>query len=124
MLQRVLVMDDDGDRIVQFTRALAKPGVSYGVARTAKDATHMLKTQHWDVVFLDHDLGLTPTRDPGDGTQVAKFIVNLARRNGRFRRTKFYIHSINYPRNRWMTRKLADAGLRVRSVPFVWERIR
>jgi hypothetical protein len=84
---------------------------------------HMLKTQHWDVVFLDHDLGLTPTRDPGDGTQVTKFIVRQARR-GRFARTKFYIHSINYPRNRWMTQTLARAGLQVRSVPFVWERIR
>ena len=122
MLQRVLVMDDDSDRIVQFTRALSKPGVSYGVARTARDAMHMLKTQHWDVVFLDHDLGLTPVSDPGDGTQVAKFIVRLARR-GRFQRTKFYVHSINEPRNRWMTAALADAGLHVRSAPFVWERI-
>jgi CheY-like chemotaxis protein len=123
MLQRVLVLDDDGERIVAFTRALSKPGVNFGVARTAQDAMHMLKTQHWDIVFLDHDLGLTPTKDPGDGTQVVKFIVKLAR-HGRFRKTKFYIHSINMPRNQWMTQTLVDAGLRVRSAPFVWERIR
>ena len=117
-------MDDDGERIKAFTRALSRPGVSYGVSRTAKDAMHMLKTQHWDVVFLDHDLGLTPTRDPGDGSQVAKFIVRLARRNGRFRGTRFYIHSINPDGNRFMTHTLGRAGLHVQSVPFVWERIR
>lgn len=122
MLQRVLVLDDDRGRIVQFTRALSKPGVSYSVARTAWDAIHMLKNQHWDIVFLDHDLGLAPTENPGDGTEVTKYLVRAARR-GRFRNTKFYVHSINQPRNVWMTSALCAAGLFAESVPFVWERI-
>lgn len=124
MLQRVLVLDDDGDRLKSFTRVLSKPGVTYAVARTAQDAIHMLRSQHWDVVFLDHDLGLTPVADPGDGTQVTREIVRLAKRRGRFRNTKFYVHSINTAENPRMTARLQRAGLHAQSVPFVWERIR
>lgn len=116
-------MDDDPDRLRAFSKALSKPGVMYACARTAKEAMSLLHSHRWDLVFLDHDLGITPTGDPGDGTQVARFIVREQARRGRFKRTKFYIHSINPEGNRRMTSLLYRAGLRVRSTPFVWERI-
>ena len=124
MRERVLVLDDDPERLRIFSNVLSKPGVMFAFARTAKEAMSMLAKHRWDLVFLDHDLGLTPTANPGDGTQVAQFIVSERHRRGRFRKTKFYIHSINPAGNRRMTRLLRRAGLRVRSAPFVWERIR
>lgn len=117
----VLVLDDDPGRLEAFTRHFSR-GACLSTARTADMAIWCLSQRHWDYVYLDHDLGLTPVPDPGDGTQVVDYIVEMARR-GRFRQTRFVIHSLNPVDGPKMARRLEAAGLYVKYRPGVFMRI-
>jgi hypothetical protein len=118
----VLVLDDDQGRLDAFERYFQRGSDLY-IARTADMAIWLLSSRHWDYVYLDHDLGLTPVPNPGDGMQVVDWIVQAAAR-GRFRRTRFVIHSLNDQEGPKMAERLAAAGLWVKYRPGVFERLR
>ncbi len=105
-----------------FKKAFTRKGVNLFIARTAYEAINFMSHAHFDMVFLDHDLGLTPVPDPGDGTQVVSWVVGWARR-GRFQHTKFYIHSANDERAIYMLNTLKQAGLNVKDTPSLWEQL-
>ena len=119
---RILVLDDDQGRLDKFALSLCKPDTELYIARTADVAIQLLAYHHFDMVFLDHDLGLTPVPDPGDGSQVVQWIAHMAAYHGRFQQTKFYIHSMNDEgKPQYMIDILHSAGLNVKDAPLVWE---
>lgn len=74
---RVLVLEDDAERIVWFQDNLVKPVV----CRTAHEAINRLKREKFDVIFLDYDLGPFMLNDNGEwkeptgnGIDVARFL--------------------------------------------------
>ena len=72
---RVLVLDDTEDRLSWFRQRL--PNVC--CAKTAHDAISALSNEHFDLVFLDHDLNWMdagfPDRQYDNGKEVARFLA-------------------------------------------------
>jgi CheY-like chemotaxis protein len=122
-MKLVLILDDDKRRVRRFCDRLCRKDWSVVWAHNAHDAIRLLGMYHWDHVFLDHDLGLSPMPHPGDGSMVVSFIVQKSVYAGRFRKTKFWIHSMNDERARFMVKALRDAGLKVTDAPEAWDRI-
>jgi DNA-binding response OmpR family regulator len=67
---KVLVLDDEPHRHQIFREHLSAEDVRY--VWTAVEAVQALLSEHFDLVLLDHDLGLD---DPGDGCDVAQSLV-------------------------------------------------
>lgn len=118
---RVLILDDDERRVQAFVERLSRTRGSATWARSAWQAILSLETKGWDVVFLDHDLGLTPEVDPGTGMHVVDFIVQNA---PKFHDTHFVVHSMNEPAAARMVRALHHCRLRVTRAPLAWETLR
>ena len=56
---RVLVLEDNDNRIKQFKQRFLERGW-YGVfVKNADDAIEAYKLIHFDISFLDHDLGIS-----------------------------------------------------------------
>lgn len=72
---RVLVLDDTEDRLSWFRQRLPK----LCCAKTAQAAIKMLSSEHFDLVFLDHDLNWMdagfPNRQFDNGKEVARFLA-------------------------------------------------
>lgn len=106
---RVLIMDDEEYRVDSFRAFL--PGTEIRWAKSAAEAKFLLKNNHFDAVFLDHDLELSTAYhavlEPGNGTEVVDWLVRLGRH--RWRDTLFVVHSINHERGRWMAHALAGS---------------
>lgn len=74
---RILVVEDDGDRIVWFQRRM--PNAVF--AETAEQAIRLLAIYKFNAVFLDHDLHWTHLSSikifKGTGREVAKFMQDM-----------------------------------------------
>lgn len=104
---RCLVLEDLLPRQLRFR---AWCGSSAKIVNTAPKAIQELQQQHFDVVFLDRDLGL----NAGFGEEVAKFLAGMQPPfNGRV-----YIHSVNHTAAEYMAKILADAAINVELAPF------
>jgi CheY-like chemotaxis protein len=72
---RVFVLDDTEDRLSWFRQRL--PNMRY--AKTAEDALGILSAEHFDLIFLDHDLSWMdagfPSRLHGNGKEVARYLA-------------------------------------------------
>jgi CheY-like chemotaxis protein len=72
---RVFVLDDTQDRLDWFRERL--PEMRY--ATTAAAALEILSTEHFDLVFLDHDLSFLdagfPERQFDNGKEVARYLA-------------------------------------------------
>jgi CheY-like chemotaxis protein len=72
---RVFVLDDSQDRLDWFRRKI--PGMQ--CATSARKAIEILKSEQFDLVFLNHDLsfmdGGFPNRQFGNGKEVARFLA-------------------------------------------------
>jgi CheY-like chemotaxis protein len=75
--RRILVVEDDGDRIVWFKQRM--PNAMF--AETAEHAIRLLAAHKFNVVFLDHDLHWTHIADisifKGTGREVAKLLQTM-----------------------------------------------
>lgn len=118
----VFILDDDLERIEAFSAHSRRTGIPVMFAQTAADAIRVLAGGHFDMVFLDHDLGLTPVEDPGTGMQVVDWMIRQSKERGRFRRTQVVIHSLNTLAGPAMRDRLERAGLNVKYRPGIWER--
>lgn len=69
---RILILEDDKERQVKFLANFA-PGNEILLVATAEGCIAALRDQHWDILFLDHDLGdkIMVESGPGTGYEVA-----------------------------------------------------
>lgn len=127
-MRRVLILDDDEGRVRAFKERLSRTGFYVVWVDNAWECMQLLDSYHWDHVFLDHDLGLSyyhrGVMDPGSGSEVVRFIADRALGQGRYRNTKFWIHSMNEEgAPQYMAYVLRGAGLEVVDAPQAWDRI-
>lgn len=114
LMYRVLVLDDDELRHLEFDRILR--GTCHARARSAGEAIEMLqKSPRFDVVFLDHDLDLSPEVDHGTGTDVARYIASMEPRT---RPKLAYVHSHNARGAAKMAWYMRKAGVKTTVRPF------
>ena len=116
-MNNILILDDDKIRHTQFAKKYASENLIH--VYTSTEAIEALKTQKFDYVFLDHDLGGEQMVSSGDGTgyEVAEWIAN----NEDSRPSKTVIlHSLNPPGRANMCSVLKAKGVRVMESPFLW----
>lgn len=75
----IFLLEDNHARIVTFKKLLSKkfPEAELTIAIEASQAKRLLSNSHWDVIFLDHDLGgkvFVDSSESNTGYQVAKYI--------------------------------------------------
>jgi len=86
------ILDDSLERINIFERYLGKDNIDY--ALNATDAIEKLRSNSYDCIFLDHDLGggAYLRGEDGDGIDVVKVMVE----EGLQLNTSVIIHSMNF----------------------------
>ncbi len=106
MMRRILFLDDAPERHQQIAAMI--PNATH--VETAADAIDQLRTNRFDIVFLDHDLDQYGAVDPGSGEDVATWIIDHA---ARFRawNTLFIVHSHNWIFGPLITKRLQQASL-------------
>lgn len=112
---RILILEDDPNRVKKFTQALIDHEVS--VTDSSKVCIELLKTKKFDVLMLDHDLGGEVYVKSGENTgyEVACFLEE----NPDKQPTQIFIHSLNGVG----AQKMNAAIPKARHVPFLWEQI-
>jgi CheY-like chemotaxis protein len=113
---RILVLDDSSERLKVFRQNLI--GHIVDCVKTARDAIHMLATNTYDAVMLDHDLGdkvMVPS-GPGTGYEVAEWLSHNPDRQPRM----IFIHSFNPAGAQRMKSVLANAVI----APGIWTKLR
>lgn len=119
---RVLILEDDQMRIDEFVLRLQKQikNIVIDITDSSTKAINFIKTNEYDVVFLDHDLGgLQNEWDEEDcGMRVVDYIINK-----NIYKSKYIIHSLNIPRANIMYNKLNDNNFIVEKRPFVWKQL-
>jgi CheY-like chemotaxis protein len=115
--KRVLVLEDDLERIKQFKKRLI--GNMFQIVSDAEAAILALTYNKWDVLFLDHDLGgesYVPSSNANTGYQVAKFLHD----NPKYKPDEaIIIHSLNAVGAENMHNELPEAY----KIPFAWTKI-
>lgn len=113
---RLLMLDDDGNRMATFCEMFRHHTLV--MVNTAPMAMAMLEMLHFDVVFLDHDLGgegVVSRARVGSGQDVAEALPG-----GRNARAAVVIHSWNPEGADAMKDELQRRGHRgpIRRIPF------
>jgi hypothetical protein len=122
---KILVLDDDEIRLKAFSK---KYGSEARVALASDFPAFkrfLVEEGPWDIVFLDHDLGLTAIDDacfktvhgcqePYNGKDAVNLLVDVADPN----RTEVFVHSWNIGEAIRMTELLDEAGFACHRVPF------
>ena len=115
---RVLVLDDDPDRVDYFRIGLNRAHMVH--APSAKAAIFQLRSRTWDAVFLDHDLEESAFHygidDHGCGMDVVEALVG----GGALPMTVFVVHSINELKGKKMVERLCAAGFRASRRTYAW----
>ena len=118
---RVLILEDMPDRMAVFYKRFEGRRVEIVHVETAADCIRELEAGDFDVVFLDHDLGLkvyVPSEHKNTGAEVARWV---SRHPEVFDRVgAFVLHSLNGPGRRYMLDTMNHE--RVYNVPGVWEK--
>ena len=112
---RILVLDDEENRLIQFKINLA--GHIVVCVKTAAEAIQQLDQNNFNIAFLDHDLGgrvLVPS-GPGTGYEVAQWIAAHENKQP----DKIFIHSFNEPAAKRMKSLLPNAVI----APGVWTKL-
>ncbi len=108
----ILFLDDDPNRTRSFRSEI--PYAQF--VETASGCIEKLKSEHWDVVFLDHDLGgevfVDPKRDDS-GSAVVRWIES-----NKPKIQKIVIHTCNHLVAGNMATTLSNAGYETNVVPF------
>lgn len=75
---RMLILDDDKVRHIQFNQKYNKQGNVLCHVETVEACIQKLQEETWDVVCLDHDLGGKTYIKSGKGTgfEVAEWLAN------------------------------------------------
>ena len=74
---RVLVLEDDKNRVREFKQRMLEIGVVADYVDKAHDAIKLLGEKEYDLIFLDHDLGgevFVNVANSNTGSEVARWI--------------------------------------------------
>ena len=85
---------------------------------TVTEAIAALSANHFDIIYLDHDLGEEETVKPdsaGHGMDVVNWMVSNPHRIGN---PQIIVHSLNTPARERMVATLKEAGFVSLSMPF------
>lgn len=90
---RILILEDNQERVRQFMQKFVSAVVL--CVEDADECIALLKTEKWDVLFLDHDLGgeeyVDSFSDEKTGYTVAKWLSKHTDRTPKH----VFIHSLN-----------------------------
>jgi len=113
---KMLVLEDNEDRIKVFKEALIKHDVDY--TDSSKEAIELLKKNPYVTIFLDHDLGGKEMVMSGENTgyEVAKFLSE----HKSLMPKQVIIHSLNGVGSSNMKRALPNALV----VPGIWLKLK
>ena len=121
---RILILEDDDNRIATFTKTLGGSHCLH-IVKEAADAITILQTETeegrpYDVLFLDHDLGnetMVDMKEKNTGSEVVRWLV---RTDLLLEQPYIFIHSLNTPAARVMERNLKynDRFIFVHRIPF------
>lgn len=111
----ILFLDDNPDRTKRFMREFNPTTHAITCVETAAECINQLKQarlkgEHWDAVYLDHDLdgkAFVDSSDTNTGMEVVRWIVEhkpIIK--------QVLVHSHNEPAGKEMVLKLRDAGYR------------
>jgi hypothetical protein len=115
---KILILEDCPERIFKFKQRLI--GHELEITKDTKYCIEMLKTQKWDYIFLDHDMG-SVMEEPGEGTgyEVAKFIAD----NPQYCPTRIFLHTMNNIGASAMMLVLGRVEIKAHYIPLLWERV-
>ena len=88
---KIFILEDDENRIKVFKRSFI--GIDLTMTDLADEAIKRLKTEKYDFIFLDHDLGgevFVDSQNKNTGSEVAKHITHTLNKS-----TMVIIHSFN-----------------------------
>lgn len=119
---KIFILDDDPERHEALVRKY--PGHWFRHAYNVPQANELLAEGHYDIAFLDHDLGdwyKTMVDDKEiaverTGLDVVRFLLEQIPQD-RWPR-QVIVHSWNGVRGREMTARLTDHGINARYIPF------
>jgi len=113
---RVLILEDDENRIGGFRKLFTEVGANIIWVDTAEECIYALKNNGpFDIVFLDHDLGgkiFVPCDHKNTGSEVARWID----RNPLDSNTIVVIHSGNSVGSKYMNELIPSSH----RIPFAW----
>lgn len=113
---KVLIVEDQEARKVYFRSSLAHAELHLVLRPT--DAIQLLQLFSYDVILLDHDLGLVEEGDTNTGMQVVNWICE----NPNEVQCPILVHSSNLERSLEMVARLIDKQKEAVRIPF--ERLR
>lgn len=109
---KILILEDNPERQEEFKKNLV--GHNVEIVDSSKIAIDKLKSEKWQLLFLDHDLGGQVYVESGDNTgyEVAKFLEE----NKHHMPSNIVVHSLN-PVG---AKNIIDALPNAIHIPFVW----
>ncbi len=110
--KRVLFLDDD-----PWRHKLVRPHMKYEATYTAADCIRLLAEGHYDVVFLDHDLGGMQMVESEGPEETGYTVANRMEAN-RPSAGLVVVHSLNPVGRANMLALLRTAGYEVLDCPF------
>ena len=113
---RILILEDDPQRVCRFRELFKALEVELRHVATAADAIALLHSDRFDAVFLDHDLGgrvYVDSDEPNTGFQVAKALPETLNRS-----SFVVVHSWNPGGTEKMLDVLQRKGCRAQAAPF------
>jgi len=117
---KILVLEDNRERINIFRNNLQTDGVSLTFAITVPACVQALELEEYDYLFLDHDLGgkvyVPSDGDEETGWHVAKWLSEHPDRMP----PQIFIHSLNENGRKNMMSLLPDAT----ELPFAWQLVK
>jgi DNA-binding response OmpR family regulator len=99
---KILILEDDTTRVNTFIEMLYKHDLV--ITENAYDAIEYLTTNTFDLIFLDHDLGI----DNGSGSIVSSFLRESRDNNNN--QAVVIVHSWNVPASKGMMKDLPGAA--------------
>lgn len=114
---RILILEDDMNRIDLFGQKLCANQFDITYVTTAAEAIALLDQEEFDLVFLDHDLGgqtYVNTADTNTGSEVVRHMT----RPTYLKTPVVIIHSMNEPAAKSMEHALVYEGFETHRIPF------
>lgn len=115
---KILILEDSPERIFEFKKRLIGHDVIF--TKDTKECIKLLKTQKWDLICLDHDLGdVFEQPGEGNGYEVAKWIAD----HKSYAPRKILIHTMNNVGASAMMLTLGRVEIRATYIPCLWLKI-